>query len=76
MLTALDADPAQLDKHEQNFVEQIGEHGWSATHVAPDDEGPGFAFTTGFWLKFKFPELIVFGLRRDIALDTFWHIHQ
>jgi Domain of unknown function (DUF4262) len=76
MLTALDADPAQLDKHEQNFVERIREHGWFAMHVAPDDEGPGFAYTTGFWPKFKFPELIVSGLRRDIAHHTFWHIYR
>jgi hypothetical protein len=76
MFTALDADPARLDKHEQDFVTSIREHGWFATHVAPDGEGPGFGYTTGFWLKFNFPELIVFSLRRDIAHDTFWHIYR
>jgi len=76
MLTALDADPAQLDKHEQNFVANIRAHGWLAMQIAPDDEGRGFCYTTGFWLKFRCPELIVFSLRRDIAQDTFWHMYR
>jgi hypothetical protein len=76
MHTALDADPAQLDKHEQNFVAQIREHGFFGTHVMADAEGPGFAYTTGFWLKFSFPEVIVFSLGRDDAHDTFWHMYH
>jgi hypothetical protein len=75
MPTALDADPLQFDKHEQNFIEQIRKHGWFGMHVfASDDEAPGFSYTTGFWLKFEFPEVIVFSLRRQVAHDTFWHI--
>jgi hypothetical protein len=76
MRTALDADPAELDSHEQNFVEKIREHGWFGTHVAADNEGPGFGFTTGFWLKFRFPELIVFSLSRQATHDTFWHMFR
>lgn len=76
MRTALDADPARLDKHEQNFVEQIRKHGWFATHVFADKEGPGFAYTTGFWLRFEFPELILFSLPREAAHDTFWHVYR
>jgi len=76
IFTALDAPPERLDKHEQNFVEKIRQHGWLGTYVAPDAEGPGFSYTTGFWLKFEAPELIVFSLRRDIAHDTFWHVYR
>jgi hypothetical protein len=76
MHTALNADPAKLDKHEQNFVDNIREHGWFGTHVASDNEGPGFGYTTGFWLKFKFPELIVFSLGRQVVHDTFWHMYR
>jgi Domain of unknown function (DUF4262) len=76
MRTALDAEPAQLDKHEQRFVEQIRKHGWFCTHVASDNEGPGFTYTTGFWLKFNFPELILFSLARPVAHDTFWHMYR
>jgi hypothetical protein len=74
--TALDADPARLDPHEQNFVENIRQYGWFAIHVAGDTDGPGFAYTTGFWLKFQYPELIVFDLRQQVAHDTFWHVYR
>jgi hypothetical protein len=76
MRTALDADPAQLDEHERNFVGQIRKHGWAGTHVASDEEGPGFSYTTGFWFKFNFPELILFSLRGNVAHDTFWHMYH
>jgi alkylation response protein AidB-like acyl-CoA dehydrogenase len=46
-----DADPERLDPHEQKFVQRIREHGWLGMHVTPDDNGPGFSHTTGFWLK-------------------------
>jgi hypothetical protein len=76
MLTALDAAPERLDQHEQNFVQQIREHGWFGTHVAADAEGPGFCYTTGFWLKFRFPEVILFSMSRETAQDTFWPIYR
>jgi hypothetical protein len=76
MFTALDADPERLDQHEQNFVQQIREHGWFGTHVAADSEGPAFSYTTGFWLKFRFPEVILFSMSRQTAHDTFWHIYR
>src|SRR5229473_5095649 len=75
MRTALDAHPAQLDRHERNFVEKIREHGWFGTHVFADKNGPGFGYTTGFWLRFGFPELILFSLSRQVAHDTFWHMY-
>ena len=74
--TALDANPEQLDSHERNFVAKVREHGWFATHVAGDKEGPRFAYTTGFGLKLGFPELVVLGLPRNIAHDSFWHIYR
>jgi hypothetical protein len=76
MPTALDAPPEMLDQHEQNFVAKVREHGWFDTQVGAEGDGPGFSYTTGFWLKFKFPELIVFALRPKTAHDTFWHIYR
>jgi hypothetical protein len=74
--TALDADPAQLDEHEQNFVAMIRKCGWFGTQVAGDKDGPGFTYTTGFWLQFEFPEVVVFGLGRQVARDTLWHMYR
>ena len=76
MFTALDAPPERLDKHEQNFVGNIRAHGWFGTHVMPDSEGPGFAYTTGFWLKFRLPEVILFSMRRETAHDTLWTVYR
>jgi len=74
--TALDADPTRLDAHEQNFVANIRKHGWSGTHVAGDKNASAFSYTTGFWLKFEFPELILFGLEGQVAHQTFWHMYR
>lgn len=76
MRTALDAPPTHLVKGEQHFVEQIRKHGWISTHVASDDDGPGFTYTTGYWLKFDFPELILFSLGGQVAHNAFWHIYN
>ncbi len=77
MFTALRClDPKSLDHHERTFVQRIREHGWLGTHVAADDEGPGFSYTTGFWLKFSFAELILFSTSPGNAKDTFWHIDR
>jgi hypothetical protein len=41
-----------------------------------DDKKPGFSYTTGFWLKFSFPELILFSMSQENAQATFWHIYR
>jgi hypothetical protein len=74
--TALDADPARLDAHEQNYVANIRKHGWTEMRVAAGKNLPGFSYTTGFWLKLDFPELIVFGLEGEVVRDTFWHMYR
>src|SRR5262245_1598505 len=62
MRTALDALTSQLDQHEQDFVAKIREFGWFGTNVFEDAEGPGFSYTTGFWVSLGVPEVIVFSL--------------
>ena len=74
--TALDADPGRLNYHERNFVDIVRKYGWHNTSVGSEKDDPGFCYTTGFWLKFKFPELIVFSLRPQIVHDTFWYMYR
>jgi hypothetical protein len=76
MLTALDAPLDKLDHHEKNFVEQVRHHGWFRTSVLEDGDGPGFSYTTGFWQSAKFPEVIVFSLKSEIAHDVLWDIYR
>nr|WP_321508792.1 DUF4262 domain-containing protein [uncultured Celeribacter sp.] len=72
MKTALDIDGALLDADESNFVENVRTHGWFGTHVLEDTNGPGFSYTTGFWHKFGFPELILFSLPKEVSHEIFW----
>lgn len=76
MRTALDADPATLDKHETNFVENIRKHGWFHTSIFADNQRPGFSFTTGFWLTLAFPEVLVFSMKKEDAHDIFRHMFR
>jgi hypothetical protein len=76
MLTAFDAPAGALDEHERSFVEKIQEHGWTRTNVFGDEEGPGFSFTTGFWLNTNQPELIVFSMKGEIVHQIFWDLFR
>ncbi len=76
MRTALDAPPDALDEAEQSFVAKVREHGWFRTGVFGDDEGPGFSFTTGFWVNANQPELIIFSTKDDIAQEVFWDVFR
>ena len=75
MRTALDADPGKLDADDREFVSIVREHGWHHMTVAPDEAGPGFSYTTGFWLS-GFPEIIVFAFKQEIASDVLWHMFR
>ena len=76
MLTALDALKDALDVHEQNFVEQIRNHGWFRTSVFEDENGPGFSYTTGFWSTLGHPELIIFSMKSEIVHQVFWDVYK
>lgn len=76
MSTALDAPPDALDQDEQSFVAKIREHGWFRTTVFGDDKGPGFSFTTGFWVNANHPELIMFSTKDEIVRDVFWDLFR
>lgn len=52
------------------------EHGWFRTNVFADAEGPGFSFTTGFWLNAQHPEVIVCGLKSEVAHDILWDLFR
>lgn len=67
MRTALDAPSSGLDADERSFVAALREYGWFRTTVMADEDGPGFSYTTGFWLSAGFPEIILFALGDDTA---------
>lgn len=76
MRTALDLPADKLDEHERKFVAQIREHGWFSTSVFGDEEGPGFTYTTGYWVSIGMPEVILFALDSKIAHDLLWGVYR
>ena len=76
MQTALDISPTVLDEKERSFVGLVREHGWFRTSVLGDEKGPGFSYTTGFWLSANQPELIIFSMKAEIAHDVYWDLFR
>lgn len=76
MRTALDVPPETLDADEQSFTANIREHGWFCTGVFSDEGEPGFSYSTGFWLKARKPEVVMFSMKREIAHQIFWDLFR
>lgn len=72
MKTALDAPTSKLDDAEIEFVDNIREHGWFRTSVLADEEGPSFAYSTGFWVSAGAPEIMTFAMKNEIVHDVLW----
>jgi hypothetical protein len=51
-----------LDSRTHKTVDTVAEHRWQVTMIPADDQGPGWAFTTGLWHRQRIPELAMFGL--------------
>lgn len=67
------------DPREQGWIDLIAEHGYAINLVIDDDPNepsgePPFAYSLGAWESFGAPELIVFGLRRDVGSDMISHV--
>ncbi len=58
---------AATNQSEQKVVSDVQEYGWHVVLVAPDEAGPGFAFTIGLFHSFGHPEVILFGLPDKVA---------
>ena len=59
-------DPG-LDDHERKFLTNIEQYGLSITHVLPEGNSPGWSFSAGLYPRYGHPEIVVFGLNRDVA---------
>ncbi|MDI1462970.1 DUF4262 domain-containing protein [Catellatospora sp. KI3] len=59
----------ELEAHRQTVVDHVGEYGWHAAGVLADDQSPGWAYTVGLWHSLGRPEVSVFGLPVEKAMD-------
>ena len=76
MKTALNFPPHTLDAGEQSFVGKIRSHGWLCTSIAEERAKATFSYSTGLWLNHRHPEVIMFGLGREVAHDVFSTLYQ
>lgn len=56
-----------MDEGETKLIADIGQFGWHVLKVLEDDKGPGFAYSVGLFKTFKHPEIIIVGLKLDLA---------
>ena len=62
------------DPFDDQMIAGIAEHGWFGIRVEEDDEGPGFTYSVGFWEHATGPEVIVFGLPKELSHSMLWEI--
>jgi len=49
------------DDSDRKLLSDVETHGWHVVAIAADDEGPGFAFTVGLFLRTLQPEILIMG---------------
>ena len=54
-------------KSEQKVIDDIASHGWHCVNIMEEGELPPYSFTIGLFHSYGHPELIIFGLRAEIA---------
>ena len=55
------------DESEQKVLDDIREFGQHVLAVAEDDVGPGFVYSIGLFENYAHPEIIIIGLRQELA---------
>jgi hypothetical protein len=55
------------EKTYKKLIDDIREFRWHVLKVLGDDSGPGFAYSVGLFKTFNHPEIIIIGLKLDLA---------
>jgi len=56
-----------LNNRDKKLIDDIDKVGWHVLKVLEDDRGPGFAYSVGLFKNFEHPEIIIIGLKPDLA---------
>jgi hypothetical protein len=59
--------PTPEDDRDRKLLADIAQVGWAVIGVEADKDGPGFAFSVGLFHTLVHPEVLVMGLRPQIA---------
>jgi hypothetical protein len=55
------------DNAERKVLQDVAEYGWHCLNILEEDEHPPFSFSIGLYKTWQFPELIIVGLKREVA---------
>lgn len=55
------------DEAEQKALDDIRKYGLHVVHVHDDSQGPGFTYSIGLFENCAHPEIIIFGLKLELA---------
>ena len=67
----------KLDRHEQQVLDNIRDHGCQVQFVFdPEGEAPDFAYSIGFPVSVGQPEVIVFGLKRELMISMVNEVYR
>lgn len=55
------------DAVDEKLLADVREHGWHVVGVPDDDEGPGFCYTVGVYLRTLQPEMLMMGAPMETA---------
>jgi hypothetical protein len=61
--------PLAEDDSDRKLLSDIQEVGWHIVVIEADDTGPGYAFSVGLFHSYDHPEIIIFGLKQEIAMQ-------
>ena len=62
-----------MDEHEQKIIDNIEKHGCHIMHIFEEGDLPRFTYSIGIYKKTNMPELIITGLKREVA---HWAINE
>jgi len=65
------------DEAERKTIKDVRQYGVHILHIFdPDDEDPRFSYTVGLWHTHKHPEVLIFGLKRDLCQSVLNWINE
>jgi hypothetical protein len=68
--------PKPADSGDEKVISDVQRHGCHLVSVLADQHGPGFVYSIGLYLNFGHPEVIVFGLKPEVAGRVLNHIRE
>ncbi len=76
MQTALDAPSESLDRSGHAIVAKVRADGFFRAELFADDLGPGFSYSSGFYVSTGHPEILMFSKKGELSHDVFWNLFR